>query len=343
MKISRIQLSIITGFLGSGKTTLINNLLPLPEMANSAVLVNEFGQISIDSDLIESKNDDILELTNGCVCCALNEELGPALIEFASKRIAEKRPIDRIIIETTGLANAGPIIQIILDDPEVRKYYELDKVITTVDAVHGETNLNMHAESVEQVAVADRLLLTKLDMLSLSEQREKTKQLLIRLRQLNPDALMLTGEKADVIRDNLGNQTLTLNHSETGIKTNSREPGFTQNPNVLSDIVHSGEARHDQHIKSFCIESDQPKSLEDLKRFWHRLSEEAGPNLLRVKGLVHVAERPETPAVIQGVQQVFDSLRWMESWPSNDHRTRIVVIGWMLDQPKIEQMFEGAV
>lgn len=334
-----IRISLVTGFLGSGKTTLINELLPMPEMANSAVLVNELGQVSIDSDLIELREGDLFQLTNGCVCCALNEELGASLVEFASKRAAERRPLDRLIIETTGLANAGPIIEIILEDPVVRKLYELDKVITTVDALMGETNLNIHAESVEQVAVADRLLLTKLDLLSSAEQCESKDRLLVRLRQLNPSAPILTGDKADVIRDDL--------NDEERVGTRKRptapggEPGFEQIPDESS--ASGSAARHDHHIKSFSITSDQPITLADLERFWLRLGEEAGPNLLRVKGLVNVAERPEAPAVVQGVQQVFDSLRWLEGWPGDDHRTRIVVIGWMLDQSRIEQMFEGTV
>ncbi len=338
-----IQISLVTGFLGSGKTTLINVLLPMPEMANSAVLVNEFGQVSIDSDLIESQDGDLIQLSSGCVCCVLNEELGQSLVEFARKRAEQKRPVDRMIIETTGLANAGPIVEVILEDPQVRKFYELDKVITTVDAVAGETNLNMHAESVEQVAVADRLLMTKLDLLDPAEAQERKERLIARLQQLNPGALILTGEKADVIREDLTENLEHSNHSEKLAKANGQRPGFDGAANGSSGFASGAEARHDHHIKSFSIISDKPKSLAELEQFWHRLGEEAGPNLLRVKGLVHVTERPETPAVVQGVQQVFDNLRWLDKWPSDDRRTRIVVIGWMLDQTKIEQMFEGTV
>lgn len=318
----RIGISIITGFLGSGKTTLINALLPLPEMANSAVLVNEFGQISIDNDLIESADEDVLQLSNGCVCCALNEELGPTLVEFAKKRAAEQRPVERMIIETTGMANAGPIVEIILEDPEVRRLYALDKVITTVDAINGDTNLNLHAESVEQVAVADRLLLTKLDALNASDREETTTGLLNRLRQLNPNAPILTGEKSDAIRDDPDEQSV--------------QP----TPKMDVDAKDHG-ARHDHHIKSLSLVSDKPKPMEFLKRFLRDLNEEAGPNLLRVKGLVCVEGKPETPAVVQGVRQVFDAPRWLDRWPSEDRTTRIVVIGWMLDQPKIERMFEA--
>ncbi len=335
MDTSRIQISLFTGFLGSGKTTLINQLLPMPEMANSAVLVNEFGQISIDNDLIESEDKEVIQLTNGCVCCALNEELGASLVEFAVKRVEEQRPVDRVIIETTGLANAGPIVEVILEDPEVRKYYELDKVITTVDAVNGESNLNMHAESVEQVAVADRLLLTKLDLLDPSDRQQAAEHLQDRLRQLNPGALILTGDKADVIRDDLDDQELRNLSGYTSVITDPKIHTHNHNHN-------HGEARHDKHIKSFCLMSDQPKALADLERFWRSLAEEAGPNLLRVKGLVNVVEQPETPAVVQGVQQIFENLRWLDSWPSDDRSTRIVVIGWMLDQSKIERIFEGA-
>ena len=323
---SRIRLSIVTGFLGSGKTTLINALLPMPELANSAVMVNEFGQIDIDSDLIESKHGDVMQLTNGCVCCALSDELAPTLVEFAERRAAQNRPVDRVILETTGLANAGPIVEVLLEDPDVRRLYDLDKVITTVDAVHGDTNLNLHAESVEQVAVADRILLTKLDLFGEAEQPELIARLSGRLRRLNPNAVILTGNRAEVLRD------------DNGSGTARRISGEAQDS---LGVAHHAEARHDHHIKSFCITSDKPKTQAFLERFCRRLREEAGPNLLRVKGLVCVAERPETPAVVQGVQQVFDTMRWLDRWPSDDHRTRIVIIGWMLDQARIERMFEG--
>ena len=323
---SRIRLSIVTGFLGSGKTTLINALLPMPELANSAVMVNEFGQIDIDSDLIESEHGDVMQLTSGCVCCELSDELAPTLVEFAEKRATQNRPVDRVILETTGLANAGPIVEVLLEDPDVRRLYDLDKVITTVDAVHGDTNLNLHAESVEQVAVADRILLTKLDLVGEAEQSELIARLSGRLRRLNPNAVILTGDRAEVLRDDNGDGTVR------------RNPGEAQDSH---GVAHSGEARHDHHIKSFCITSDKPRTQAFLERFCRSLREEAGPNLLRVKGLVCVAERPETPAVVQGVQQVFDTTRWLDRWPSDDRRTRIVIIGWMLDQSRIERMFEG--
>ena len=324
----RIQVSLVTGFLGSGKTSLINALLPTAEMANSAVLVNEFGQVSIDSDLIASAEDDVIELTNGCVCCALNEELAPSLVEFAKKRKTEQRPVDRVIIETTGLANAGPIIEVILEDPEVRQWFTLDKVITTVDALLGETNLDLHAQSVEQVAVADRLLLTKLDLVDSPDQEEAVQRLTDRLRQLNPGATLYSGDKTDVIQSNPEDDLLP-----------ARRFGSLPANGVSGADVRT--ARHDHHIKSFCIVSDKPKPLEELERFWRRLADEAGPNLLRVKGLIRVAEKPETPAVVQGVQHIFDSMHWLDSWPNDDHRTRIVFIGWMLDPSRIERMFES--
>ena len=323
----RIQLSIITGFLGSGKTTLINTLLPMPQMANSAVLVNEFGQISIDSDLIESRDEDVMQLINGCVCCALNEELAPTLVDFARNRAESGRPLDKVIIETTGLANAGPIIEIVLEDAEVSKVYELDKVVTTVDAVNGETNLNMHAESVEQVAVADRILVTKLDLFRGAERDDVSGRLSDRLNRLNPNAEIHTGDKTEILR------------GKSAIDAARRVPRARR---IAVAASQNGEARHDRHIRSFCLTSEKPKSLAFLERFWRRLSDEVGPNLLRVKGLVCVAERPDAPAVVQGVQRVFDTIRWLDDWPSDDRCTRIVVIGWMLDQSRIEKMFEGA-
>ena len=183
MKKRKIPVSIITGFLGSGKTTLINRLLISSVMARTAVLINEFGRISIDGDLIAKVGDSTIELKNGCVCRSLNEDLGTALQEFAQKRMSgEMRDFQRMPIETTGLASAGPTANVILEDPPVRANYALDKLIATVDSIYDDVNLNIHAESMEQIAVADRVVLTKFDLAETSEQTEMLRRLRERLR-----------------------------------------------------------------------------------------------------------------------------------------------------------------
>ena len=349
----RIPISLITGFLGSGKTTLINRLLAAPEMAHSIVLVNEFGQISIDTDLISRRGEATIELSNGCVCCTLNEDLGTTLHGFLERRARGDLPnFRRVLIETTGLANAGPIVRVILEDPQVFPHYALDRVISTVDAVLGMKNLDLHAESVEQVAVADCLILTKLDLIpdlaSLTPLRE-------RLLKLNPAAPIIDSRHGDVnVQDLIGGRpTTTLARSldlvhwlaedcADGTCGHDHHLGHSHSLGGAHDDAHARghghSGRHDDHIASFCLVRERPVTRADLDRFWSSLAERADPNLLRVKGLVNVAEQPDRPVVIQGVQQLFGAAESLSEWPSDDRRTRIVFIGWELDKAAVEQL-----
>ncbi len=350
MKEEKIPISLITGFLGSGKTTVINHLLTTPALAKTAVLVNEFGQISIDSDLIRKSDDSVVELRNGCVCCSLNDDLGTMLHELTEKRRCREMPaFEKVVIETTGLANAGPIIAIIMEDPLVRDDYALDKVITTVDSINGVTNLNIHAESVEQVAVADRLILTKLDRITTSEQKVELEELRERIRKLNPSAETIDSENgrvdADILFRGDSGHELFRSTDPTHWVHDDHDHGDGCHHGPLDDHGHEigfDVHRHDHNIKSFCIVRDNPVPLQALDHFWSALAEEGGLNLLRVKGIVHVAERPNTPAVVQGVQQVFDEIAWLPAWPSDDRRTRLVFIGWMIDEGRIGAMWETA-
>ena len=344
----KFPVSLITGFLGSGKTTVINHLLAAPEMARTAVLVNEFGQISIDGDLIARSDETVVELKNGCVCCSLNQDLGETLHDFLRKRRSGEMPLfEKILIETTGLANAGPIARVIMEDPLIRDDFVLDRIVTTVDSVHGVTNLNLHAESVEQVAVADRLILTKLDRVETEEFPENLSTLRARLRNLNPSAPLIEGKRGVV------DVTALFDIDPTGEMVRFADPSRWASASRTPAHHHSaGENRdgavgidvhrHDHHIGSFCIVRDRPVPPGLLENFLAALAEEAGPNLLRVKGLVNVAGHPETPAVVQGVQQVFDDTAWLPEWPSGDRRTRLVFIGWMLDEGGIRRMLDEA-
>lgn len=348
----RTPISLITGFLGSGKTTLLNHLLAAPEMAHSIVLVNEFGQISIDTDLIERRGEATIELSNGCVCCTLNEDLGTTLHGFLQRRARGELPaFRRVLIETTGLANAGPIVRVILENPEVLPHYMLDRVICTVDAVLGMKNLDLHAESVEQVAVADTLILTKLDRIddpaSLAPLRE-------RLSKLNPAAPIIESRHGAVnVGDLIGSRpaatlarSVDLKHwlapacaaGTCGHDHHDHPAPHEHAHGHGPGHAHGHAGRHDEHITSFCLVRERPLTGAELDGFWKALAERADPNLLRVKGLVHIAEQPERPVVIQGVQQLYGAAESLSAWPSRDRRTRIVFIGWKLDQAAIERL-----
>ena len=348
----KIPVSLITGFLGSGKTTVINHLLTTPAMAGTAVLVNEFGQISIDGDLIRKSGDSFVELKNGCVCCSLNDDLAATLRRFMERRRLSDGPAFRsVLIETTGLANAGPIIATLMQDPLVREDYALDKVIATVDAIHGATNLNIHAESVEQVAVADCLVFTKVDRVRTPEERARLRDLRERTTTLNPSAVICDGDNGQVDTDLLFRQSpereLVRSTDPSLWARHHRHPGSTTD---RGQEARSGaerrdcriQSRHDRHIQSFCLVREAPIPLQVLDRFWSAVAQEAGPNLLRVKGIVHVAEKPDTPAVVQGVQEVVDEKQWLSAWPGDDRRTRLVFIGWMIDEERIKQLWEDA-
>ncbi len=347
----KVTISLITGFLGSGKTTVINNLLTTPAMAKTMVLVNEFGQISIDSDLIKRSDDTIVEMKNGCVCCSLNDDLGTTLHDFIKKRRSgDTPPFENVLIEATGLANAGPIVQVILEDPLVRDDYRLDKVITTVDTVHGVATLDIHAESVEQAAIADRLILTKLDRLETKEDKARLAELRARLEKLNPSTPILEADHGQVNTDILFNEGADEDLARYADPAKwSKEDQDYHHEDGQDPAQGSGDTvgglnphRHDHHIKSFCIVRDAPLPREGLQQFWATLAEEAGPNLLRVKGLVKVAGHAETPAVVQGVQQTFDEMDWLPRWPSDDRRTRLVFIGWQIEEEHIQQLMEAA-
>ena len=347
----KVPVSLITGFLGSGKTTLINHLLAAPVMARTAVLVNEFGQISVDSDLIARSDETMVELRNGCICCSLNEDLATTLRGFMDGRQSGAMPaFERVLIETTGLANAGPIVRVVMEDPLVRGDFILDRVVTTVDAVHGMTNLDIHAESVEQVAVADRLLLTKLDRPEAKEAPERLSALRARLRTLNPSAPLLDGNRGaiDVAAVFGGDPEGELSrHADPSLwaersRGHVHDHGCGETGEDHDTSPGAATHRHDSHIGSFCIVRNRPVPPDALERFWATLAEDAGPNLLRVKGLVNIAGHPGTPAVVQGVQQVFDDMAWLPRWPSGDHRTRLVFIGWMLDEEGIRRLLDEA-
>ena len=352
----KIWVTLITGFLGSGKTTLLNTLLEHPAMSQAAIIVNEFGEIGLDYDLVERSDENVIQLANGCLCCSVKSDLIDTFRDLYIQRNAGTIPFfDRVIIETTGIADPAPVLQIILTNPMVFNHFALDGVVTTVDTVNGISSLDRFPECVKQAAIADRLIISKID---LSENDKDISDLKNRLRLLNPAAKIIATTTQDANPSDLFGtgifdpETKALDFDNwlntdsyenqlplEQIKPNSKEPD-TEAMEYYKEHSHTPELpehHHDPNINSFVIVKDKPISLKVLSMFLEGLTKEAGPDLLRVKGIINVLERPDQPAVIQGAQQIFHSIDWMEKWPSEDKRTRIVFITRNLNQDYIEE------
>jgi len=310
-----IPVSIITGFLGSGKTTLLGRLLRDPAMARTAVIINEFGEIGLDHELIETSDESFIQLSTGCLCCKVRSDLVLTLGDLAARRAAGTVPaFERIVIETTGLADPAPILHALMTDLALNEVYALDGVITTVDAVTGIETLRKQRESARQVAVADRIVLTKTDLPG-----TWTRALSERLRRLNPGAPML-----QVVRGAISPATLF----DTGLYAIEHKHPDVRAWVADATIDHLGaHAHHDDRITSVCIVRDEPIHAVTLALLLSALAENCGTDLLRMKGIVQIREQPERPAVIHGVQHVYHAPVWLERWPSADRRTRIVFIG----------------
>jgi G3E family GTPase len=321
-----IPVSVITGFLGSGKTTLLARLLRDPAMARTAVIINEFGAIGLDHDLIETSDESFVQLSNGCLCCNVRSDLVLTLGDLAARRAAGTVPqFERVVIETTGLADPAPILHALMTDRALCEVYALDGVITTVDAVTGLATLAGHAESLRQAAVADRLILTKTDVPEAQAVALRT-----RLENLNPGAEVL-----EVVGGAIAPSALF----DCGFYDAGR-----RHPDVQSWLAHEAHGHsphhHNDSITSFCIVREAPLHAVTLPLLLSALAENCGADLLRMKGMVRVVEEPDRPAVIHGVQHVYHAPVWLARWPSADRRTRMVFIGRNIRESWVRNLIE---
>ncbi|MGZ5233942.1 MAG: CobW family GTP-binding protein [Burkholderiales bacterium] len=323
----RIPVTIVTGFLGSGKTTLINRLLKRPDMNRVAVIVNELGEQSIDHDLVQVSSEQMMLLNNGCLCCVLRGDLQETLRElFVKRRTGEIIDFERVLIETTGLADPAPVMQTLMTDTMLQAQYRLDSVVTLVDAVNGSGQLDTMQEAVKQAALADRLVITQSDLADES----KIAALEARLRELNPQAPLkraLNGEidLAFLIDVGLKNARSRLEDVERWMGADVHDE-------------HGHVHRHDTSVRSFCLRFDEPFTWPTFSQCMEVLTALRGPDLLRVKGLVNVLGR-HGPLVVQGVQHLFHPPIELAAWPSADHTTRLVFITRGIERPTIEQLF----
>jgi len=351
----RIPVTVLTGFLGSGKTTLLNKLLRRPELADTAVIINEFGEIGLDHLLVEKSNDEgMVTLNSGCLCCTVRGDLVRTMSELFLKRAkGEVTPFKRMVVETTGLADPAPILHTLMTDPLLASRYRLDGVVTTVDGVNGASTLDNHEEAIKQAAVADRLLLTKVDIADAA----KLDALKRRLQHLNPGASAMSISDGEIDPNAILNAGLYNPDSKTadvkrwlheeayeGSHDHSHHHGHDHGHEHKHEHGHGEQDphnvnRHDDRIKAFCMTFDEPMSWATVAAAFDALVTYRGPDLLRMKGILNVKDT-DKPVVIHGVQHVFHPPATLEAWPEGDDRkSRVVFITRDIAESTIRKVF----
>ena len=335
----RIPISVLTGFLGSGKTTILKHFVRSGDLSRTLVLINEFGEVGLDHHLLTPIDDDTLvALDSGCICCTIRADLSKTLAEAPWRYSRDGvRWFDQVIIETTGVADPAPVLQTILGDPKVFDFYSLSSVLTAVDAVNAISTLNEHAEALKQVAVADRMLLTKTDLLTTDQGELENLEKI--LKELAPAA------RVDKVLNGRADMNWFFGYAPYSVGEKSADVRAWLN----SESLQQAKAEHHNHTTDVSRHGDivashltfsKPVDAALFEACLQMLMNFRGPDLLRVKGIVNVAGM-DLPMVIHGVQHVFHPPEVLDKWPDEDRSTRVVIIARNFEQEQIAACFNG--
>lgn len=337
-----IPLTIITGFLGSGKTTLLNALLRDHALTQTAVLVNEVGEIGLDHLFYEVVDGDTMLLAGGCLCCSVRGDLITAL-ENILRGIDNGKTVSfqRVVIETTGLADPASVLHVVMAHPYLVQRFRLDGLVTTVDAVNGNGTLDRHQEAVKQAAMADRIVLTKTDLAETSD----VQSLRARLKALNPAASILDAVRGEAKAGALLNAGLyDPVRKIPDVKRWLAQVAVEEAEHEYHH--HDGEHEHHRHhhnnkIRTFSLVSEKPIAFSTIEMFLDLLRATHGPKLLRLKGIVQLAEEPDQPLVLHVVQHIVHPPVRLPAWPDEDHRSKLVCVTHDLDPAIVRRLFDA--
>ena len=338
---SRLPVTVITGFLGSGKTTLLRRLLRDPRMNRAAVIINEFGEVGLDHELVEASSEQTTLLSNGCLCCTLRTDLQETLRElFIKRRAGDVIDFDRVFVETTGLADPAPVLHSLASDGLLGAQYRLNGVVTLVDAVNGNGSLDTMPEAAKQAALADRIVITKTDIAD----AEGVARLKERLHRMNPYALVSIAVDGvldpDLLREitPASGEALARDPDRWLMHADSEKATSTNDGGHVRERIAGKMGAHASSIHSFCLWFDAPFTWETLGASLQVLTALRGPDLLRVKGIVNV-DGESGPVAIHGVQHIFHPPVKLAQWHDADRRSRIVFIVRDIPRASIEALF----